>query len=550
MRKKGDAFHFYAKKQGLADRRDYPKVLKGICSDFAIPLEQEEKRLIKTYDYTDAEGKLLFQVCRFEPKDFRQRRPDGKGGWKWDLKNVETVPYRLPEVISAQTVLVAEGEKDVDNLSALGFVATTCPMGARKWRESFNQYLQGKDIVLIPDNDREGREHMTQVAMSLNGTAKSLKWLELPNLPSKGDVSDFIESYKGDPDGAAERLSIMIEGADPYTPPKKTTLEDIIIPAKDFHALDLPKRTLYLDPWLKEDSISLVSGWRGVGKTWFSWGVADAVSKGEPFGPWACEKAVPVLILDGEMPTTDLQERIEALGLNSDRPCPLYIYSDAFANLQGIPRAHLASETWREKMKSILLTRHIKLWVIDNLASLAGGLDENSKKDWDPINAWLLELRFAGIASMLLHHTNKEGGQRGTSAREDNIDVSIILKNPVDYTPDDGCRFITAFSKARVSLAGLPLIAETEFKLTQEPNGAYVWVWGNLKRENRKAVLEMREKGAEQKTITETLGLSKGYVSKILKKASDDGWLDAQGRLTQTGFNALYQTPEEPENEA
>ena len=109
------------------------------------------------------------------------------------------------------------------------------------------------------------------------------------------------------------------------------------------------------------------------------------------------------------------------------------------------------------------------------------------------------------------HHTNKEGGQRGTSAREDNIDVSILLKNPVDYTPDDGCRFISSFSKARVSLAGLPLIADTEFKLMQEEDGgAYVWAWGNLKRENRKAVLEMRDKGAEQKTISETLGLSKG----------------------------------------
>ena len=83
-------------------------------------------------------------------------------------------------------------------------------------------------------------------------------------------------------------------------------------------------------------------------------------------------------------------------------------------------------------MKSILLTRKIELWIIDNLASLASGLDENAKKDWDPINAWLLELRFAEISTIMLHHVNKDGGQRGTSAREDNLDISVLLKSPHD----------------------------------------------------------------------------------------------------------------------
>jgi hypothetical protein len=546
--KKGGGFHFYARTHGLDVRRDFARVLRGIAQDFGIPWEEQERRLVKTYHYVDAEGKLLFQVCRYEPKAFKQRRPDGKGGWKWDLKGVETVPYRLPEVLKAVEVLIVEGEKDVESLFALGFVATTSPMGARKWRDSFNQYLQGKDIVLIPDNDREGREHMTQVAISLNGMAKSLKWLELPNLPSKGDVSDFIASYGEDKEGAAERLAIMLQNAEPYTPPKKKTLEDIIITATDFHALALPKRTHYLYPWLKEDSISLVSGWRGVGKTWFSWGIADAVSKGTSFGPWTCEKPVPVLILDGEMPATDLQERVQALGLNSDRSCLLYIYSDALANQSGLPRANLGNESWREKMKSILLGRHVKLLILDNIASLAGGLDENKKLDWDPINAWLLELRFAGIATMLLHHTGKLGLQRGTSAREDNIDISLILKSPFDYTPDDGCRFICSFNKARVGMSGLSLITDAEFKLAQEPSGAYVWTWASVKKEARRAILELKEKGVDQKAISETLGLSKGYVSKTLKQATRDGLLNKDGRLSQKGYNLLYGFPNDAEN--
>jgi putative DNA primase/helicase len=87
-------------------------------------------------------------------------------------------------------------------------------------------------------------------------------------------------------------------------------------------------------------------------------------------------------------------------------------------------------------MKRIILTRGVKLWAVDNIASLASGIDENAKKEWDPINSWLLDLRFAGITTLLLHHTNKEGGQRGTSAREDNIDTSLILKQPADYEAD------------------------------------------------------------------------------------------------------------------
>jgi CHC2-type zinc finger protein len=87
-------------------------------------------RLVKTYDYTDECGELLYQVCRYDPKDFKQRRPDGRSGWVWSTVNVRRVVYRLPEVIAAQMVIVTEGEKDADNLAGLGFVAT-CNCGGR-----------------------------------------------------------------------------------------------------------------------------------------------------------------------------------------------------------------------------------------------------------------------------------------------------------------------------------------------------------------------------------------------------------------------------------
>lgn len=510
--RKGHIFHFYAKLNGLDTKRDFPKILKGIADDFGISYEEQKAHIVKTYDYTDAEGNLLYQVVRINPKDFRQRHPDGNG-WIWNLKGIDPVLYQLPALMAAQEVFIVEGEKDADTLNSLELTATTCPMGAKKWRSEYNEPLKGKNIVLIPDNDLEGKEHMAQVGTSLRDIVNSLKLIEIPGLPSKGDVSDFIAKFD-DKQEAAEKLSIMVEGAGPYEPPKKATIEDVILLAKDFTSLELPPKKTLLKPWLTEQSITLISGWRGTGKTWLALSILDAVTKGEPFGPWEIGANVPCLFLDGEMPAQDIIERTKDLGIDS-----VYIYSDNYANSLGLPRANLLSETWRTSMKRILTTRGIKLWVIDNLASIASGIDENIKKDWDPINAWLLELRFAGIATIMLHHTNKEGGQRGTSAREDNIDNSIILKRPFDYTPEDGCRFIMHFAKARVRTQDLSLIPDYQFHLMQDEQGKLIWTWGSMKKEVRGQVLRMLDEGANYQAICDTLGISKGYVSRIKKQA-------------------------------
>lgn len=376
---------------------------------------------------------------------------------------------------------------------------------------------------------------MVKVAASINGNSNSLKWIDLPGVPHKGDSTDFIATFKNKEE-AAERLSIMIENAGPYEPPKKMTLDDIIIDASGFSQIDISERQAYLTPWLKEDSINLISGWRGSGKTWLALSILDAVTRKASFGPWKCLKSVPCLFLDGEMTIGDDQERIRDLNLNSDRQSPLYFYSDAYANHYGLPRAHLANELWRTSMKRILITRSIKLWVIDNLASLAAGLDENSKKDWDPINQWFLELRFIGIATLMNHHLGKGGAQRGTSAREDNLDVSITLKHPNDYTPEDGARFIIHFSKARVSTKDLQSISDSEFKLMQGESGQTTWTWKNVKQETSRQVLKMINEGFKQKVIAETLTISEGRVSQIKKQAIEDGYISEKGSLTQSGI--------------
>jgi hypothetical protein len=104
-------------------------------------------------------------------------------------------------MLNANEIYVCEGEKDCDNLAKLGLVATTNPGGAnadgeagRKWPEGFGRYFEGRHVVLIPDNDAAGQRHVQAVATKLHGKAASIRILQLPDLPPKGDVSDWLDA--------------------------------------------------------------------------------------------------------------------------------------------------------------------------------------------------------------------------------------------------------------------------------------------------------------------------------------------------------------------
>lgn len=169
-------------------------------------------RIVKTYDYHDETGALSFQACRMEPKDFRQRKPDGAGGWSWSMKGVTRVPYHLPDVLKADKAYIAEGEKDCDNLQEHGLTATCNPMGAGKWRAEYSRYFRNKTIIILPDNDEPGRAHALQVAAALHEVARSIKIVDLPGLPAKGDVSDWLQAG-----GTIEELNRLTDQAKPFT---------------------------------------------------------------------------------------------------------------------------------------------------------------------------------------------------------------------------------------------------------------------------------------------------------------------------------------------
>ena len=171
-----------------------------------------------------------------------------------------------------------------------------------------------------------------------------------------------------------------------------TGFRDCLLPANEFIKLELPKKIYYLEPIVSDAQIILITGWRGVGKSWFVQSICDSISRGISFGPWKARESAHCMYLDGEMAAQDTQKRLLDLNPKQEREQDLFVYSDAYMNQQGYPKANLLNKEWRDLMKNILLDFNIKVFAIDNIASLSGGIDENAKKEWDPINQWLIDL--------------------------------------------------------------------------------------------------------------------------------------------------------------
>lgn len=179
-----------------------------------------KKEIVATYNYTDETGTLLFQVVRYEPKDFRQRCPDGSGGWSWSTAGVRRVLFKLPDVLQAiadqRPVIITEGEKDVLSLIPKGWQGTCNPGGAGKWEPGYTESLRGADIVVVPDNDTAGEKHLAVVANALQGNVDRLRVLRMPNEVNGSKVKDVSDFFTAG--GTIDQFQKLIDGAPDWTP--------------------------------------------------------------------------------------------------------------------------------------------------------------------------------------------------------------------------------------------------------------------------------------------------------------------------------------------
>lgn len=307
------------------------------------------------------------------------------------------------------------------------------------------------------------------------------------------------------------------------------TLKDAVLSHDELMSAILPERKMLL-PWLPAGGLAMVSALRGIGKTFFAMDLAIKVASGGSFLKWDVENTAGVLYLDGEMPLGDLRDRYACFG--NDKPENFYILSHQWYWKKSEQDLTITAPTIQREMFDYLDSRPtIKLIVLDNLSSLSN-IREDKSDDWrESFLPFLIKCRRRGVAVVLVHHVNKSGEQRGTGAREDHLDASILLK-PLGGEGNDGAQFKVEFTKCRGAYG--EVLDPFSAKLIAG-NDSYAWEIGDadIKVKDRLMIL-IRNSGSDGVTVTEAaeeLEVTKGAISKAKNKLISDREISSGKRM-------------------
>lgn len=295
------------------------------------------------------------------------------------------------------------------------------------------------------------------------------------------------------------------------------------IDVHDMIERNFPPLEHLLTPWLTEKCLVMVHAWRGIGKTHVALNVAYAVSSAGTFLGWKAPRARKVVYVDGEMPGRLLQERLVEIAKSADATPPKGNFKIITPELQDCAMPDLATEDgqyWLDQQ----IEEDTALIVLDNLSCLVrrGGA-ENDAESWLMVSEWALRHRRAGRSIIFIHHSGKGGAQRGTSKREDLLDVVINLRRPIDSSQQDGAIFEVHYEKAR-SFYGEE-VAPFEARLTLDPNGRQVWALREMENVTHQRIVELWELNLSVTDITHEVDRHKSNVTRCLNKAQADGQL-------------------------
>lgn len=285
-----------------------------------------------------------------------------------------------------------------------------------------------------------------------------------------------------------------------------------------------PPREMILGPILFEKSTGMIHAWRGAGKTQIALAVAYAVSTGGNLFKWFAPKARKVVYIDGEMPIQSMQERLSSISRSSGgvRPAPgmLRIITP---DTQDGPMPCLATADG-QALVDAAIDEDTSLIIVDSISTLVRyTAAENDAESWGAVSEWALRHRRKGRAILFIHHSGKSGAQRGTSKREDILDLVINLKRPIDYVESEGARFEVHFEKAR-ALWG-EAVDPFEAKLVTDAHDVQSWAMQAVAVVDDARVRELWDSGLTLSDITREVGLHKSNVSRRLTKAQAAGEL-------------------------
>jgi hypothetical protein len=303
------------------------------------------------------------------------------------------------------------------------------------------------------------------------------------------------------------------------------SIKNCTIPSTSLRKFKLPPREKIVGDWFRESDLGFIHARRGLGKTWFSLGLATAIANDMGFGPWKTHGKLPVLYVDGEMPLESIQQRIDGMG-SSDNLFVLN-HESLFQDKQN--SLNLADSTAQEAITSLCLEKGIKVVILDNLSCLFTGIKENDNDAWEMVLPWLLSMRRHRISVVIVAHSGRDGkNMRGASRREDAAFFVIRLEDVTDVgeEPLDGAKFVSVFTKNRNSPTD-----ERRYEWEFRPFGDNQIQISYKEADGLMVLVEWVKSGLTSASdIAEEMGISKGQVSKMARKAIERGLLVKSGR--------------------
>ncbi len=371
-------------------------------------------------------------------------------------------------------------------------------------------------IIICGDDDRETEERtgINPGKKAAEAAARATGAEVAFPVSKTGQGTDFNDLHVSE---GLEAVRSCLEGAT-VAPVASVAGGVRVLSIHDFLMMEIAKRTYLLNPIIPSQGLIMMYALRGIGKTNLALHIAYAVATGQAVCRWQAPEAQPVLYIDGEMPAITMQERLAGIvKAYPIEPEPGY-FKIITPDLQD-RSINLATPEGQQTIDTAL--DGVKLVIVDNLATLCRSGRENETESWHPVQDWLLNLRRRGISVLLIHHSNKSGGQRGTSSREDILDTVIVLKRPSDYTMDQGARFEIHLEKARGIIGddAKPF----EAMLTPDGQGGMIWACRDIEDAELDQVISLTKEGLSIRDISKETGLSKSKIQRLIKKAGHDG---------------------------
>lgn len=314
---------------------------------------------------------------------------------------------------------------------------------------------------------------------------------------------------------------------DQTTPNRLHTLKPISW--EDLETLPFEPRQFVIDPILKERQVGMIYAPTGVGKTWVTLSLAVIVASGNGanfLGFQALGEGKKVMLIDGEMDTEDLQQRIGLItgAVHADE-------DSVRKNLTIYSRQHQAydaefpdivDDTWQNDILAECKREGVQLLVLDNFSTLTASIeDENSAAKVGRANAMLLKAKQAGIACLLVHHANKTGtNYRGSSTLAVTMDVIISLQRPENFVQAEGeTAFSLLFDKVRGLLPSRMTMGRTVVLKTE--GDAATWREDEHPATQGDRIKQLLEsyRFTTQKELAGHLGITEGALSKQITQA-------------------------------